>query len=120
MHTGASRNEPPEESIACPVCLLSERALPPVAHSLAFPFYFNRMRARPGSFSGATGREANILRAPVQLEFRLIFLVDGARPVLQRIARRVVHVGALGTGITMKLVLNLPLACYWQLLGEAG
>jgi 3-hydroxyisobutyrate dehydrogenase len=42
-----------------------------------------------------------------------------ARPVLQRVARRVVHVGALGTGITMKLVLNLLLASYWQALGEA-
>jgi len=45
--------------------------------------------------------------------------LQGARPVLQRIARRIVHVGALGSGITMKLVVNLPLASYWQLLGEA-
>jgi 3-hydroxyisobutyrate dehydrogenase len=45
--------------------------------------------------------------------------VERATVVLTRIARRVVHVGPLGTGITMKLVVNLPLATYWQTLGEA-
>ncbi|GGC12959.1 3-hydroxyisobutyrate dehydrogenase [Novosphingobium endophyticum] len=45
--------------------------------------------------------------------------VERASVVLTRIARRIVHVGPLGTGITMKLVVNLPLATYWQTLGEA-
>lgn len=45
--------------------------------------------------------------------------VEKLRPVLDLFARRVVHVGPLGAGITMKLVLNVPLASYWQLLGEA-
>jgi 3-hydroxyisobutyrate dehydrogenase len=45
--------------------------------------------------------------------------LDIARPVLQRISRRIIHAGALGSGITMKLVLNLLLASYWQALGEA-
>lgn len=42
-----------------------------------------------------------------------------ATPVLEKIANRVVHVGPVGSGITMKLVVNLPLASYWQTLGEA-
>ncbi|WP_165435256.1 NAD(P)-dependent oxidoreductase [Bradyrhizobium sp. Leo121] len=42
-----------------------------------------------------------------------------ARPVLEHLARKLVHVGPVGAGIAMKLVLNLPLASYWQTLGEA-
>lgn len=45
--------------------------------------------------------------------------IEQASAVLAKIARRVVHVGPLGAGITMKLVVNLPLATYWQTLGEA-
>jgi len=41
------------------------------------------------------------------------------RPVLDKLARKVVHAGPLGSGIVMKLVLNMPLATYWQALGEA-
>jgi 3-hydroxyisobutyrate dehydrogenase len=44
---------------------------------------------------------------------------ERARPVFDRLARRAVHTGALGSGIAMKLVVNLPLAAYWQSLGEA-
>lgn len=46
-------------------------------------------------------------------------VVDAARPAMALLARRVAHAGPLGSGITMKLVVNLPLACYWQSLGEA-
>jgi 3-hydroxyisobutyrate dehydrogenase len=56
----------------------------------------------------------------------LVFMVGGdaadlARigPVLERLGRKTVHVGPVGSGIVMKLVLNLPLATYWQTLGEA-
>jgi 3-hydroxyisobutyrate dehydrogenase len=45
--------------------------------------------------------------------------LDRVRPVLDKLARKVVHAGPLGSGIVMKLVLNLPLASYWQTLGEA-
>lgn len=42
-----------------------------------------------------------------------------AKPVLDHLCRRVEHLGPAGTGSQMKLALNLPLAIYWQTLGEA-
>jgi 3-hydroxyisobutyrate dehydrogenase len=59
-------------------------------------------------------------------EGKLFGLVGGARadltramPVLEQLCRRTEHVGALGSGATMKLAINLPLLVYWQALGEA-
>lgn len=59
-------------------------------------------------------------------EGKLIGFVGGApedvarvRPVLDKICRRVEHVGAHGAGAAMKLAVNLPLMVYWQTLGEA-
>ena len=45
--------------------------------------------------------------------------VTRARPVLEQLCRRLEHVGPIGTGAAMKLAINLPLAIYWQVLGEA-
>jgi 3-hydroxyisobutyrate dehydrogenase len=42
-----------------------------------------------------------------------------AKPVLEQLCRRVEHVGPNGTGSSMKLAINLPLAIYWEALGEA-
>lgn len=42
-----------------------------------------------------------------------------ARPLLEQLCRRVEHVGPAGCGAAMKLALNLPLAVYWEALGEA-
>ncbi len=57
---------------------------------------------------------------------KLLGLVGGAeadferaRPVLEQLCRRVVHCGPVGAGASMKLAVNLPLAVYWQALGEA-
>ncbi|MGI9257266.1 MAG: NAD(P)-dependent oxidoreductase [Gammaproteobacteria bacterium] len=44
--------------------------------------------------------------------------VERARPVLEAMTRRIVHLGDVGSGVLMKLVLNLPLAVYWQALAE--
>jgi 3-hydroxyisobutyrate dehydrogenase len=59
-------------------------------------------------------------------EGKLFALVGGeqadvarARPVLEQLCRRIEHVGALGSGATVKLAINLPLLVYWQALGEA-
>ncbi len=41
------------------------------------------------------------------------------RPVLDKLCRRVEHVGGHGAGAAMKLAVNLPLMVYWQTLGEA-
>lgn len=41
------------------------------------------------------------------------------RPLLDKLTRKVQHIGPPGSGIVMKLVLNLPLASYWRSLGEA-
>lgn len=45
--------------------------------------------------------------------------VERARPVLKTLCRRLEHVGPVGAGASMKLAINLPLAVYWQTLGEA-
>ncbi len=45
--------------------------------------------------------------------------VARARPILEQLCRRVEHVGAVGSGESMKLAINLPLLVYWQSLGEA-
>lgn len=57
---------------------------------------------------------------------QLLTLVGGAeadvarvRPVLELFSRRIAHLGPSGSGTTMKLVLNLPMAVYWQGLAEA-
>jgi len=42
-----------------------------------------------------------------------------AKPVLDDLCRRIEHVGPIGSGAKMKLAINLPLAVYWQALGEA-
>ncbi|HKX07918.1 MAG TPA: NAD(P)-dependent oxidoreductase [Stellaceae bacterium] len=42
-----------------------------------------------------------------------------ARPVLEQLCRRVDLLGPSGTGSAMKLAVNLPLAVYWEALGEA-
>lgn len=45
--------------------------------------------------------------------------VARARPVLEALCRRVEHVGPAGSGARVKLAVNLPLALYWQTLGES-
>jgi 3-hydroxyisobutyrate dehydrogenase len=42
-----------------------------------------------------------------------------ARPTLEKLTRRLEHVGPTGTGAAMKLAINLPLMVYWSALGEA-
>jgi len=45
--------------------------------------------------------------------------VARAMPVLEKLCRRVEHVGPVGAGASFKLAINLPLVVYWQALGEA-
>jgi 3-hydroxyisobutyrate dehydrogenase len=45
--------------------------------------------------------------------------VKRAMPLLEQLCRRIEHVGALGSGATLKLAVNLPLLVYWQALGES-
>jgi 3-hydroxyisobutyrate dehydrogenase len=42
-----------------------------------------------------------------------------AKPLLDELCRRLEHVGPVGAGSAVKLAINLPLAVYWQVLGEA-
>jgi len=42
-----------------------------------------------------------------------------AKPLLDRLCRRLERCGPVGSGATMKLAINLPLMVYWQALGEA-
>lgn len=61
--------------------------------------------ARAGALLGLVGGEAADL--------------DRARPVLDRLCRRVEHVGPVGAGAAMKLAVNLPLLVFYQALGES-
>ena len=45
--------------------------------------------------------------------------LDRARPVLEVLCRRIVHMGPSGSGTTMKLALNMPMAIFWAGLAEA-
>jgi 3-hydroxyisobutyrate dehydrogenase len=42
-----------------------------------------------------------------------------AKPILDHLCRRVEHLGSAGAAARMKLAVNLPLAIYWQTLGES-
>lgn len=44
---------------------------------------------------------------------------DAAKPVLDKLTRRLEHLGPVGSGAAMKLAVNLPLMVYWSALGEA-
>ncbi|WP_413718134.1 NAD(P)-dependent oxidoreductase [Silicimonas sp. MF1-12-2] len=44
---------------------------------------------------------------------------ERARPIMEQLCKRVEHLGPAGSGAHMKLAVNLPLAIYWQTLGEA-
>lgn len=61
--------------------------------------------ARSGKLLGMAGGEAGD--------------VARARPLLDKLCRRVEHVGDAGAGAAMKLAINLPLIVYWEALGEA-
>jgi 3-hydroxyisobutyrate dehydrogenase len=89
----------------------------------------------------ATGRElaplvaargAGLIEAPVLGTIRsvrdgkLLALVGGeakdverARPVLEKLARRIVHLGGNGSGYAMKLAVNLGLGAYIEALAES-
>ncbi len=45
--------------------------------------------------------------------------VARAKPLLEKLCRRIEHVGPVGSGAKLKLAVNLPLLVYWQALGEA-
>lgn len=61
--------------------------------------------ARAGKLLGLAGADAADL--------------ERARPVLDRLCRRVEHVGPVGAGAAMKLAVNLPLLVFYQALGES-
>lgn len=77
-------------------------------------------------------RGAHLIDAPVSgtvapaREGQLLVLVGGrtsdverARPALQVLGRRIIHLGGQGAGTTMKLVLNMTMACFWGALAES-
>ncbi|HEU5101768.1 MAG TPA: NAD(P)-dependent oxidoreductase [Roseiflexaceae bacterium] len=45
--------------------------------------------------------------------------LDRARPALEVLCRRIAHMGPSGSGTTMKLALNMPMAIFWAGLAEA-
>jgi 3-hydroxyisobutyrate dehydrogenase len=77
-------------------------------------------------------RGARLLDAPVSgtlepaRQGQLLALVGGlaedlerARPALEALCRRIAHMGPSGSGTTMKLALNMPMAIFWAGLAEA-
>ena len=82
--------------------------------------------------AAVTERDAAFVESPVggstgpAREGKLFALVGGekadvarAMPILDKLCRRIEHVGPLGSGATLKLAINLPLLVYWQALGES-
>lgn len=80
----------------------------------------------------ALAAKADFVEAPVSgtvapaADGKLFGLVGGdpaavqrALPFLDILCRRTLHVGEVGQGALMKLVVNLPLGVYWQALAEA-
>jgi len=79
-----------------------------------------------------SAKGASMVDAPVggttgpAKEGKLVGVVGGAdedvaraRPILEKLCKRLDHVGPLGAGASFKLAINLPLVVYWQALGEA-
>ncbi len=77
-------------------------------------------------------RNAAFLECPVggtvgpALNGKLLGLAGGskgdfarAKPILDQLCRRVDLAGPVGSGASMKLAINLPLAVFWQSFGEA-
>lgn len=62
-------------------------------------------QARQGQLLGMAGGDAAAFEA--------------AKPTLDKLCRRVEHVGEVGNGAVMKLAVNLPLMVYFEALGEA-
>jgi 3-hydroxyisobutyrate dehydrogenase len=82
--------------------------------------------------AAVTDKQGLFLECPVggtigpALEGKLLGLAGGtdeafaqAKPVLQKLTRRLEHFGPVGSGAAMKLSINLPLMVYWCALGEA-
>lgn len=80
----------------------------------------------------ATQAGADFLHCPVggtvgpALKGQLLGMAGGtetafarAKPVLDQLCRRVEHLGTPAAAARMKLAVNLPLAVYWQVLGES-
>jgi 3-hydroxyisobutyrate dehydrogenase len=44
---------------------------------------------------------------------------ERARPLLEKMCRRIERCGPVGAGATMKLAINLPLVVFWEAFGEA-
>ena len=45
--------------------------------------------------------------------------IERARPILEKLCRRIEHIGPVGSGALAKLAINLPLLVFWQSFGEA-
>ena len=82
--------------------------------------------------NAAIKQGADFIDAPVSgtvapaAEGKLMFFCGGeaavierVRPLLEILSRRIIHAGDVGSGALLKLVVNLPLAVYWQSLAEA-
>ena len=104
--------------------------------SLAGKLVIDMSTVRPDTMisigTSVTQKGAGFVECPVggstgpAREGKLFGLVGGetadvtrAMPILEQLCRRIEHVGALGSGATLKLAVNLPLLVYWQALGEA-
>jgi 3-hydroxyisobutyrate dehydrogenase len=63
------------------------------------------MPAKEGTLFGLVGGDA--------------LSVEKVLPLLRQMCRRIEHVGAVGSGSSLKLAINLPLLVYWEALAEA-
>ncbi|HUA53453.1 MAG TPA: NAD(P)-dependent oxidoreductase [Candidatus Sulfotelmatobacter sp.] len=107
-----------------------------LAGAVAGKLFVDMSTLRPDAIRALAGRvgakRAGLVECPVggtvgpAREGKLLGFAGGAaadfaraKPVLAELCRRVEHVGPNGAGASMKLAINLPLALYWEGLGEA-
>jgi 3-hydroxyisobutyrate dehydrogenase len=74
-------------------------------HFVECPVSGNVVPARSGQLMGLAGGKPAAFAS--------------AQPVLEKLTRRLEHLGPTGSGSAMKLAVNLPLMVYWSALGEA-
>jgi 3-hydroxyisobutyrate dehydrogenase len=107
LWAGAGRAVLLEMSTVSPACQrdMGEQAQAARVAYLESPVGGSVGPAREGKLMAFVGGDAQVL--------------EGVRPLLEQMCKRIEWVGPHGAGSMMKLAVNLPLMVYWQTLGEA-
>jgi 3-hydroxyisobutyrate dehydrogenase-like beta-hydroxyacid dehydrogenase len=119
--------DPPAVESVLEVILPHLRPAQLVVQSSTISAHWTRLFAERVQATGADFLEAPFTGSKPAAEARkMVFYLGGAtesvekaRPVLQRLASHILHVGALGSASSLKLAMNLNLALMSEALGES-